>query len=131
MTRYVIGPDVAIRLAEDQAVIRGEHQILAPALLRSQVLSLLYQAVRRSELSRRDAEAQLAYVHGLPVQLADDLVLHNVAWKAAGLLGWPDTLAAEYLALAQLQAATLITLDRRLADAVKDLVTVAPIEALY
>jgi hypothetical protein len=43
MTRYVIGPDVAIRLAQDQAVIRGGHQVLAPALLRSQVLSLLYQ----------------------------------------------------------------------------------------
>ena len=36
MTRYVIGPDAAIRLAHDQAVIRGGHQILAPALLRSQ-----------------------------------------------------------------------------------------------
>jgi hypothetical protein len=27
MTRYVIGPDVAIRLAHDEAVIRDEHQI--------------------------------------------------------------------------------------------------------
>ena len=131
MTRYVIGPDVAIRLARDQAVIRGEHQLLAPALLRSQVLSLLYQAVRHGELTRRDAEAQLAYVHGLPIRLANDLVLDNVAWKAAGLLGWPDTLDAEYVALAQLQADALITLDRHLADAVTDLVTVAPIEALY
>jgi hypothetical protein len=25
MTRYVIGPDVAIRLAHDEAVIRGGH----------------------------------------------------------------------------------------------------------
>jgi predicted nucleic acid-binding protein len=131
MTRYVIGPDVAIRLARDQAVIRGEHQLLAPALLRSQVLSLLYQAVRHGELTRRDAEVQLAYVHGLPIRLANDLVLDNVAWKAAGLLGWPDTLDAEYVALAQLQADALITLDRHLADAVTDLVTVAPIEALY
>jgi len=131
MTRYVIGPDVAIRLAQDQAVIRGEHQILAPVLLRSQVLSLLYQAVRRGELTRRDAEAQLSYVHGLRIRVADDLVLHNVAWKAAGLLGWPDTLDAEYVALTQLQADALITLDRRLAGAVRDLVTVAPVEALY
>jgi predicted nucleic acid-binding protein len=131
MTRYVIGPDVAIRLACDQAVIRGEHQMLAPVVLRSQVLSLLYQAARRGELTRRDAEAQLAYVHGLPIRLLDDLVLHNVAWKAAGLLGWPDTLDAEYVALAQLQAGALITLDRHLADAVQDLVPVAPIEALY
>ena len=131
MTRYVIGPDVAIRLACDQAVIRGEHQMLAPVVLRSQVLSLLYQAARRGELTRRDAEAQLAYVHGLPIRLLDDLVLHNVAWKAAGLLGWPDTLDAEYVALAQLQAGAFITLDQHLADAVKDLVPVAPIEALY
>lgn len=111
-------------------MIRGEHQLLAPALLRSQVLSLLYQAVRRGELTRRDAEAQLSYVHGLPIR-ADDLVLHNVAWKAAGLLGWPDTFAAEYVALAQLRAVALITLDRRLAGAVQDLVTIAPVEALY
>ena len=131
MTRYVIGPDVAIRLAEDQAVIRGEHQILAPALLRSQVLSLLYQAVRRGELTRKDAERQLSYVHGLRIRLLEDLVLQNVAWKAAGLLGWPDTLDAEYVALAQLQAGAFITLDQHLADAVKDLVPVAPIEALY
>jgi hypothetical protein len=39
MTKYVIGPDFAIRLAHDEAVICEEHQILAPALLRSQLLS--------------------------------------------------------------------------------------------
>jgi hypothetical protein len=39
-------------------------------------------------------------------------------------------LDAEYVALTQLQAGAFITLDRQLADAVKDLVTVAPIEAL-
>ena len=52
MSRYVIGPDVAIRLAHDEAVIRGDHQLLAPTLLRSQMLSLLYQAVRRGEMTR-------------------------------------------------------------------------------
>ena len=57
MTRYVTGPDTAIRLARDQAVIRGGHQILAPALLRSQVLSLLYQAVRRGEMTRKGSRA--------------------------------------------------------------------------
>jgi hypothetical protein len=41
VTRYVIGPDVALQLARDQVVIRGGHQILAPVLLRSQLLSLL------------------------------------------------------------------------------------------
>jgi len=131
MTRYVIGPDVAIRLAQDRAVIRGGHQLLAPVLLRSQVLSLLYQAMRRGEMIRKDAERQLEYVRGLRIRLLGDRVLQNVAWKAAVLLGWPDTFDAEYVALTQLHADALITLDRHLADAVKDLVTIAPIEALY
>jgi hypothetical protein len=48
----------------------------------------------------------------------------------ASQLGWPDTFDAEYVALTQLQADAFITLDRQLAQAVKDLVTIAPIEAL-
>ena len=130
MTKYVIGPDVAIRLARDEAVIRGEHQILAPALLRSQVLSLLYQAVNRGELAKNDAERRLNYLRGLRIRLLGDRVLQSAAWKVAGQLGWPDTFDAEYVALTQLQADALITLDRKLTRAVKDLVAVAPIEAL-
>jgi len=130
MTRYVIGPDVAVRLAYEEAVIRREHQILAPTLLRSQLLSLLYQAVRRGEMTREDAERQLGYVRGLRIRLLGDRVLQAVAWKIAAQFGWSDTFDAEYVALTQLQADALITLDRQLADAVKDLVTVAPVEAL-
>jgi predicted nucleic acid-binding protein len=131
MTRYVIGPDVAIHLARDEAVIGDGHQILAPALLRSQLLSLLYQAVHRGEMTKKDAQRQLSYVRGLPIRLLGDRVLQDLAWKVADQIGWPDTLDAEYVALTQLQADALITLDRQLAHAVKDLVTVAPIEALY
>jgi predicted nucleic acid-binding protein len=130
MTKYVIGPDVAIRLARDEAAIRDEHQILAPALLRSQLLSLLYQEVHRGETTKKDAERRLNYVRGLRIRLLGDRVLQRVAWKVADQLGWPDTFDAEYVALTQLQADALITLDRKLAYAVKDLVTVAPIEAL-
>jgi predicted nucleic acid-binding protein len=130
MTKYVIGPDVAIRLARDEAVIRDGHQILAPTLLRSQLLSLLYQAVNRGELATNDARRHLSYVRGLRIRLLGDRVLQSVAWKVADQLGWPDTFDAEYVALTQLQADALITLDRKLAHAVKDLVAVAPIEAL-
>ena len=45
-------------------------------------------------------------------------------------LGWVDTLDAEYVALTQLQADALITLNPDLASAAKDLVTVAPIDVL-
>ena len=129
-TRYVIGPDVALRLADDQAVIGDGHQLLAPTLIRSQLLSLLYQAVHRGELTRKDAERRLDYVRGLRMRLLGDRVLQSVAWKVADLLGWSDTYDAEYVALTQLQADAFITLDGQLAHAVKDLVTVAPIEAL-
>lgn len=130
MTRYVIGPDVALRLARDEAVIRGEHQLLAPAVLRSQLLSLLYQAVYRGEMTKKVAEQQLSYVRGLQIRLLGDRVLQATAWKVADRLRWPDTLDAEYVALTQLQADAFITLDRRLAAAVADLVTIAPLEAL-
>jgi hypothetical protein len=74
---------------------------------------------------------QLNYVRGLRIRLLGDRVLQNVAWKAAGLLGWPGTFDAEYVALTRLHADALITLDQHLAHAVKDLVTVASIEVLY
>jgi hypothetical protein len=64
MAKYVIGPDVAIQLARDKAVISGEHQILAPALLRSQLLSLLYQ-VRRGEMTKKEAGQWLSYIRGV------------------------------------------------------------------
>jgi predicted nucleic acid-binding protein len=131
MTRYVIGPDVAIRLAGDEAEVPDGHHLLAPALLRSQMLSLLYQAVRRGEMTKEDAERRLFYARGMRIRLLEDHELQVVAWKVAGQLGWPDTFDAEYVALTQLQADALITLDRQLAGAVKDLVTVAPLEALF
>jgi predicted nucleic acid-binding protein len=130
MTRYVIGPDVALCMARDQAVIGDEHRLLAPTLIRSQLLSLLYQAVRRGDLTRRDAERQLDYVRALRIRLLGDRVLQNVAWKVADQLGWSNTYDAEYVALTQLQADAFVTLDDQLARAVKDLVTIAPIDAL-
>jgi predicted nucleic acid-binding protein len=130
MTKYVIGPDVALRLAHDEVVIPDEHQLLAPTLLRSQVLSLLYRAVRHGELTKKDADRQLNYVRALRIRLLGDRVLQNVAWKIADKLGWPDTLDAEYVALTQLQADAFITLDAELARAVKGLVRIASIDAL-
>ena len=130
MTRFVITPDVAVVLARDQVVISEAHQVLAPTLLRSQLLSLLYQAVLRGEMTRKDAAQRLDYVRGLRMRLLGDRVLQSVAWKIADELGWPDTMDAEYVALTQLQADALITLDERLADAVNEVVTVAPVEAL-
>jgi predicted nucleic acid-binding protein len=69
-------------------------------------------------------------VRGLRIRLLGDRVLQSVAWKVADQLGWSDTWTAEYVALTQLQADALITLDLRLASAVQDLVTIAPLDSL-
>lgn len=130
MTRYVIGPDVAVQLAHDQTVISDDHRLLAPTLFRSQVLSRLYQAVRQDELTKKEADRQLAYLRALRIRLLGDSVLQSRAWKIADQLGWPSTFDAEYVALTQLQADAFITLDANLAHAVTGLVTVAPVQAL-
>jgi predicted nucleic acid-binding protein len=130
MTKFVIGPDVALRLAQEDAVIADEHELLAPTLLRSQLLSLLYRAVHQGEMTKNDADRYLGYVRGLRIRLLGDRVLQNVAWKVADQLEWPDTYEAEYIALTQLQADVFITLDKDLALAVRDLVVLAPFEVL-
>ena len=130
MARYVIGPDAALHLVRAGGQVRGDVQLLAPALLRSQVLSLLYAAVRSGELTKHDAERQLDLVRGLRLRLLGDRVLQKVAWQVADHLGWSDTFEAEHVALTRLQADALVTLDARLAAAVEGVVALAPVEAL-
>lgn len=130
MTKYVIGPDVALRLAQEDAVIADQHELLAPTLFRSQLLSLFYRAVRQGAMTKKDADRHLAYVRRLRIRLLGDRVLQSVAWKVADQFEWPDTFEAEYIALTQLQADAFITLDEPLASAAKDLVVLAPFEVL-
>ena len=59
MTRYVIGPDAALRLAHDRHAVSDEHQVVVPTLLRSQVLSALYQGVQRGELTKQGTRLSL------------------------------------------------------------------------
>ena len=119
-----------LRLALDAAAVPAEHQLVAPALLRSQLVSQLYQAVRAGQMSKPDADRVLDHMRALRIRLLGDRVLQSVAWKVADELGWPDTLTAEYVAVTQLQADAFVTLDVALADAVKGLVRTASFEEL-
>jgi predicted nucleic acid-binding protein len=130
VTRFVIGPDVAVRLAASGAEVAEGHQLLAPTLIRSQVLALLYAAARRGELTDKDAERRLTYLRWLNLRLLGDRVLQRTAWQVAQQLGWDDTYVAEYVALTQLQADAFMTLDMELAESVRGLVTVASVEEL-
>lgn len=130
MTRYVIEPNVALALAEANAVVPGRHRLLAPTLLRSQVLAQLYAEVRRGALSHGEAARRLDHLRRLRLRLLGDRVLQRVAWEIAEQLGWADTFVAEYLALTRLQADALVTTSAELARAASALVPVAPIGEL-
>jgi hypothetical protein len=130
MPKYVIGPDVALTLAARRAAIPAGNRLLAPTLLRSQVLAQLYGDVRRGLLDRREANARLDYLRGLQIRLLGDRVLQSVAWQVADALGWPDTFVAEYLALTQLQADALVVADPVLAETARRVVPVATLRDL-
>ena len=130
VTRYVLTPDVALLLARDRVVVPHEHALVAPALMRSQLVSLLYRAAARGEVTEREARAQLDHVRTLRLRLLGDRVLQATAWSIAAELGWPDTLDAEYVAVTRLQADALVTLDTGLATQVSRLVEVTPVAVL-
>lgn len=130
MTRYVIDAAAAIELARTQAVVAPEHSLVAPSLLRSQVLSILYRAVRAGELSPQDGKALLDRVTEQKIRLLGDRVSRGTAWRIADELGWNDTPDAEYLAVARLQADALIALDPRLAELARGVVPLASLDAL-
>ena len=130
MTKFVVDAGAVLHLATEGIVVGSDHELLAPTLLRSQVLSLLFQAMQSGELTQPEAENALGYVRRLRLRLLGDRVLQSVAWDVADQLGWPDTYDAEYVALTRLQADALVTLDDRLAQAAKRLVPVASIDEL-
>ena len=130
MTRFVVDCGVVLRLAGEEYEVPAGHELLAPTLLRSQTLSALHEAVHRGELPAEVARERLARIQAIPIRLLGDAVLRRVAWKVADELGWAETYDAEYVALTQLQADALVTLDAELARKVEGIVETAPIDAL-
>lgn len=130
MTRFVVDSGVVRRLVGEGIEVSAEHELLAPTLLRSHVLSDLHEAVARGELADAVAREQLERIGRMKIRLLGDAVLRRSAWKVADRLGWAETYAAEYVALTQLQADAFVTLDAELARAVAGLVETASIDAL-
>lgn len=130
MARYVVDASVVLHLAAEGIAVAPGHTLLAPTLLRSQVLSTLHVAVQRGELAEGVALERLAHVQALSIRLLGDRVLQRTAWQIATERGWGETLRAEYLALTRLQADALVTLDGELARAAEGIVATAPVGAL-
>jgi predicted nucleic acid-binding protein len=130
MTRFVVDAGVVLHLAQAEREIPERHELLAPTLLRSQVLSALHEAVHRGELEAEVARERLARINRMPIRLLGDAVLRRRAWELADRLGWAETYAAEYLALTLLQADAYVTLDRELARSAEGIVPTAKVDAL-
>ena len=130
MTRFVVDCGVVLHLASEGSEVPAEHKLLAPKLLRSQTLSALHEAVHRGEMPPDVARERLARIRALPIRLLGDAVLLRRAWDLAEQLGWAETYDAEYVALTQLQADALVTLDTEFARRVEGIVPTATIAAL-
>ena len=130
MTRFVVDCGAVLHLAGEAIEAAPEHELLAPTLLRSQALSALHEAVHRGELPAEEARERLARINAMPIRLLGDAVLRRRAWELAEQLGWAETYDAEYVALTQLQADALVTLDADFARAVQGVVETATVDAL-
>ena len=117
MTRFGIDAHVAIRLAEEDAVVGSAHQLVAPSLMRSEALAILYRSVRLGEREEQAALATLRRIAGMPMRVLGDRVSRATAWRIAAELDWDDPAPAEYLAVTRLQADALVTTDPRLVGA--------------
>jgi predicted nucleic acid-binding protein len=130
LTRFVVDAGAVLHMASAETEISGEHELLAPTLLRSQTLSALHEAVQRGEIPADVARDRLARIARMPIRLLGDAVLRRRAWEVADQLGWASTYDAEYVALTQLQADAFVTLDADLARSVEGIVATASINAL-
>ena len=130
MTRFVVDAGVAIQLASEAIQISQGVELLAPTLLRSETLSALHEAVARGEIPPDVGLDRHRLISQMPIRLLGDAVLRRRAWQVADQLGWDKTYVAEYVALTQLQADALVTLDAELARSVEGLVATASIDAL-
>jgi predicted nucleic acid-binding protein len=130
MTRFVVDAGAVLHLVAHGVEVSPDHELLAPTLVRSQLLTAMHEAVHRGELPADVARDRLDRAGRLKMRLLGDAVLRRQAWKVADRLGWASTFDAEYVALTQLQADALVTLDEDLARAVDGLVVTASIDDL-
>jgi predicted nucleic acid-binding protein len=130
VTRFVVDAGAVLELARSGIEVSPEHELLAPTLLRSQVLSALHEAVQRGELPADVGRERLDSIGRMSIRLLGDAVLRRRAWEVSDELGWTSTYDAEYVALTLLQADAFITVDAELARSVEGIVATATLDAL-
>jgi predicted nucleic acid-binding protein len=132
VTRFVIDAPTLLHLVAERIVPAARHQLVAPNLLRSQALALLFEDVRGGRLSEHEAMERHEQLTSVKVRLLGDRVSRRVAWQIARELDLHSTVDAEYLAVTRLQADAYVTVDpvaRARAEGVVPLGTVDQLSA--
>ena len=113
----------ALCLAADGFDLVAED-LVAPVLLRSEVLSALRGLEWRREISSDLANLAVGRLLGNSVRLVSRKRVWAEARVLATRLGWAKTYDAEYVALARLEGCPVLTLDVKLARRVESLVEI-------
>lgn len=111
MTRFVIDAPTVLHLVAEGVQLAPDHRLVAPQVLRSQALELLFGAVRRGELTEAEALARHTAMTAVKIRLLGDRVSRQVAWAIAREHGLDSTTDAEYLAVTRLQADAFVSVD--------------------
>jgi predicted nucleic acid-binding protein len=130
VNRYVIDASVVLYLLSEEVEVSEEHKLLAPTLIRSQVLSELYKAVRSGEIAESVGHDRLSRFARMKIRYLGDKVLRRQAWSVAEQLGWDSTEDAEYIALTQLQGDAFVTMNEDLERSASQIIETASFDSL-
>ena len=103
-----------------EAWARDQRSLVAPLLIRYEVVSALRQKIRRSIMTEPEVHEALTAFLELPMSVTDYTATHVRALQLAVELGLGSTYDAHYLALAEDLNCEFWTADGRLYNAIKD-----------
>lgn len=109
--RVAVDAPTLVTLCQDALTVPTGRRLVGPATLRSDALALVWAAVREGSLAPDAAPALLERLTTTPLRLLGDRVSRATAWRLATEQGLATTRAAEYVAVARLQADVLVASD--------------------
>ncbi len=122
--RFVVDASVAVKLLVDEpdsgaarALAANGQELHAPRLMVAEVANALWRKARQGQIERADAGAAMTALSDIPVRWNDDETVGADAARLALALDHP-VYDCVYLALAHRIGATVVTADRRFANAV-------------
>jgi predicted nucleic acid-binding protein len=130
VTRYAIDAPTLLHVVAEGVEVHPDHQLVAPAAIRSEALLLLLREVRAGTRTRKEALALHERMTETKIRALGDRVSRRTSWDIALERDWDDLRDAEYLAVAKLQADALVTVDPELAARAEGLVPVARVDVL-